>query len=187
MVLDLPRNPSHHRPKTFGKPISPTYSTIFNFNQKSQKMSGRPRHGTYEQERSYVMTTLHAQIDILKDNYPGSRQMSINSLGNLTNRMNGLRMTGQVKNNYEPSWTEKCNHLSSKISNWREQLILESTCPIKVANDIETTMMFLNFCFPADMHNRNGLKWIFGSRSSDEPRRGDRSGAPSPEPRQHKH
>lgn len=146
-------------------------------------MSGRPRHGTYEQERSYVMTTLHAQIDILKDNYTGNRQMSINSLGNLLNRMTALRMAGQIKNSDDnPRWTEKCNELNVNIVNWREQLIQNPKCTRAVANDIETLMIFLDFCLPTDMDNRKDLQYRIGYTDSDGPRRGDRSGAPSPEP-----
>ena len=150
-------------------------------------MSGRPRHGTYDQERGYFMTTLHAQIDILKDNYAGNRQMSINSLGNLLKRMTALRMAGQTKNLRDNHiWTEKCNKLNLKIINWREDLIKDPKCTRTVANDIETTMIFLDFCLPTDMYNRTDLQYWIGSRDSDDSRRGDRSGAPSPEilPRQ---
>ncbi|KAJ6143327.1 hypothetical protein N7471_002780 [Penicillium samsonianum] len=135
-------------------------------------MPGRASHGTYEEERRYFMTTLHAQIDILKDNYKGSRKMVINSLSLLVLRVEGLRMSGQARSSYDnPSWTAKCNKVYERIQYFRDTLAKDRNSTYRVANDIESMMIFLDFCVPADIQYRIS------------PDRGDRSGAPSPEPR----
>lgn len=139
-------------------------------------MSGRAPHGTYDEERSHVLITLHAQIHILKDNYPGNRRMTINSLGLLLNRVKGLRMAGQLhhrRNN--AAWTDKCNTLYSKLVHWRNELIQDPNCTHLVANNIEATMILLDFVVSVEIQYRISLCDV------NEPRRDDRSGAPSPE------
>ena len=134
-------------------------------------MSGRSFHGTYEEERRHFMTTLHAQIDILKDNYKGSRQMVIKSLNLLLLRVEGLRMSGQAHFDHDnSSWTVKCNKLYERVQSFRDTLVKDWNSTHKVANEIESMMIFLDFCVPADIQYRI------------MPDRGDRSGAPSPEP-----
>ncbi|EKV05984.1 Peptidase C45, acyl-coenzyme A:6-aminopenicillanic acid acyl-transferase [Penicillium digitatum] len=135
-------------------------------------MSTRACHGTYEEERRYFMTTLHAQIDILQDNYRGGRQMVINSLSLLLLRVEGLRMSGQAHFTHDnPSWTDKCNKLQERMQCFRDTLVKDRSSTYRVAADIQNMMLFLNFCVAADIQYR-----IL-------PDRGDRSGAPSPEPR----
>jgi hypothetical protein len=139
------------------------------------------------------MTTLHAQIDILKDKHPGNRQMSIKSLDNLLNRITALRMAGQIEHAEDNSrWTDKCNELYANIVNWRDELAEDPDCTWAVANDIETMMILSDLCLPTDMHNRMDFQFritydsdwdsVQALLDEDEPRRGDRSGAPSPEP-----
>lgn len=139
-------------------------------------MPGRPPHGTYDEERDHVLITLHAQIHILKDNYPGNRRMTINSLGLLLNRVRGLRMAGQRhhrRNN--AAWTDKCNTLYSKLVGWRDELIHDPNCTHLVANNIEATMILLDFVVSDEIQYRISLHDV-----NELPRRG-RSGAPSPE------
>ncbi|KAK4862147.1 hypothetical protein LT330_003285 [Penicillium expansum] len=135
-------------------------------------MSTRACHGTYEEERRYFMTTLHAQIDILQDNYRGGRKMVINSLTLLLLRIEGLRMSGQARYAYDnPNWTDKCNQLHERMEVFRDTLFRDPSSTYRVAADIQNMMLFLDFCVPADIEYRI------------TPGRGNRSGAPSPEPR----
>lgn len=135
-------------------------------------MSARVFHGTYEEERRHFMTTLHAQIDILQDNHKGSRKMVVNSLALLLLRVEGLRMAGQARYNHDnPSWTAKCKKLCERVRYFRDTLAMDPTSIHRVATEIDSMMIFLDFCVPADIEHRIS------------PDRGDRSGAPSPEPR----
>ncbi|KAJ5182141.1 hypothetical protein N7449_012288 [Penicillium cf. viridicatum] len=135
-------------------------------------MPVRVFHGTYEEERRHFMTTLHAQIDILQDNHKGSRKMVVNSLALLLLRVEGLRMAGQARYNYDnPSWTAKCKKLCERVRYFRDTLAMDPTSIHRVATEIDSMMIFLDFCVPADIEYRIS------------PDRGDRSGAPSPEPR----
>lgn len=118
------------------------------------------------------MTTLHAQIDILQDNHKGSGKMVINSLSLLLLRIEGLRIAGQARYTYDnPNWTAKCNKLYERVQYFKDALVKDPTSNYRVAADIESMMIFLDFCVPADIEYRIS------------PDRGDRSGAPSPEPR----
>ncbi|KAJ5135592.1 uncharacterized protein N7515_004870 [Penicillium bovifimosum] len=147
-------------------------------------MPQRAAHGTYEQERSHFMTTLYAQIDILKDNYPGNRQHVIHSLGLLLHRVRGLRMAGQALFKHDnPNWTSKCNMLYERVATFRDTLIQNPKSTRQVANDIESMMIFLDFCIPEDMQFRVLVDKFNRFSTREEPRGGDRSGAPSPEPR----
>ncbi|KGO72949.1 hypothetical protein PITC_061770 [Penicillium italicum] len=135
-------------------------------------MSTRAFFGTYEEERRYFMTTLHAQIDILQDNHKGNRKMAVNSLKILLQRVEGLRLSGQSRYPHDsPYWTDRCNMLYDRIKIFRDTLISDKSSTSRVAADIENMMLFLDFCVPADVEYRI------------MPGRGDRSGAPSPEPR----
>ncbi|KAJ5793660.1 hypothetical protein N7457_000259 [Penicillium paradoxum] len=137
-------------------------------------MARRSSHGTYTEERTYFLTTLHAQIDILKDNYKGNREQVIKSLGLLLRRIDSLRMAAQAHFVSEnPSWTDKCNHLHQKVGGFRDTLVKDPKSTRRIATDIESMMIFLEFCIPWDLQYHIGC----------EDRRGDRSGAPSPEPR----
>ncbi|KAJ5481780.1 hypothetical protein N7475_000592 [Penicillium sp. IBT 31633x] len=137
-------------------------------------MPGRSSHGTYEQERNYFLTTLHAQSHILKDNFPGNRQQVIKSLGLLLLRVDGLRMSGQTHDKRDNHrWAEKCNKLYAQVTTFQNTLIEEPSSTRRVANDIEAMMIFVNFCIPKDLQYRV---------QDEDPKRGDRSGAPSPEP-----
>lgn len=137
-------------------------------------MSRRPNHGTYEEERTYFLTTLHAQIDILKDNYQGNREQTIKSLGLLLHRIQGLRMAGQAYYKGDSYlWTDKCNNIYKKIV-WFRNILLGDPCSTRrVARDIESLMLFLSFCIPEDIRFHVG--------SANDRRRGERSAAPSPE------
>ncbi|KAJ9487512.1 hypothetical protein VN97_g5793 [Penicillium thymicola] len=152
---------------TTSKPHNPLYFLL-----PTNTMHERLSHGTYVEERRYFLTTLHAQIDILRDNHQGTRRMIINSLSLLLLRVDGLRMAGQACYNYDnPNWTAKCNKLYERVQSFRDTLSTDPTSIHRVATDIESMLIFLDFCVPADIEYRIS------------PDRGDRSGAPSPEPR----
>ncbi|CAI7635577.1 unnamed protein product [Penicillium glandicola] len=152
-------------------PLQSHYLQITN-HKRPRTMAQRAFHGTYEEERRYFMTTLHAQIHILKANHKGTRKMVINSLGLLLLRVEGLRMSGQAHFKRDnTSWTSKCNQLHGRVQYFRDTLAQDRNSTGRVANDIESMMLFLDFCVPENVHYRI------------QPDRGDRSGAPSPEPR----
>ncbi|KAJ5494163.1 hypothetical protein N7463_010250 [Penicillium fimorum] len=136
-------------------------------------MAGRAPHGTYEQERCHFMTTLHAQIHILKDrDYEGNVTMVINSLDVLLRRVARLRMAGQAHFKFDnSSWTAKCNKLHERLEYFIDTLDRDNSNAHRVARDIESMLLFVDFCIPRDAQYTIG------------PDRGDRSGAPSPEPR----
>ncbi|KAJ5561779.1 hypothetical protein N7535_003761 [Penicillium sp. DV-2018c] len=148
-------------------------------------MAGRAPHGTYEQERRHFLTTLHAQIDILRDNRPGNRQHAIHSLELLLHRVRGLRMAGQAHFAHDnPEWTRKCNNLHGQIVAFRDYLMQDPKNTRRVANAIESMLVFADFFINDNMKFRILCEESQGMRTRDEdPRRGDRSGAPSPEPR----
>lgn len=141
-------------------------------------MSGRPAHATYDEERRWFETTLHAQVHILKDNHPPGREMAINSLGNLLGRVRGLRVSGQAFYRRDVArWTDKCNTLHEDVAHWRHELIHDPYSTNRVADDIEATMVDFGFAV-----SDSSLYPLDPQDLDDDPRRGDRSGAPSPEP-----
>ncbi|OQE41350.1 hypothetical protein PENCOP_c005G03313 [Penicillium coprophilum] len=136
-------------------------------------MAGRAPHGTYEQERSHFMTTLHAQIHILKDkDFEGNVKMVINSLDVLLRRVASLRMAGQAHFNFDnSSWTARCNKLHERLEYFIDTLDRDHSSAGRVAREIESMLLLVDFCIPRD------------TQYKIRPDRGDRSGAPSPEPR----
>jgi hypothetical protein len=94
-------------------------------------------------------------------------------------------MAGQAQFKHDnPNWTSKCNKLYSQIASFRDTLTQNPKSTRQVANDIESMMIFLDFCIPDDIRFRVLVKEFQGMRTRyEDPRRGDRSGAPSPEPR----
>ncbi|KAJ5950861.1 uncharacterized protein N7479_009274 [Penicillium vulpinum] len=101
-------------------------------------MSSRAFHGTYEEERRHFLTTLHAQIHILRDNHNDGVEMAIDSLNLLLRRVNGLRIAGQAHFKHDnTSWTSRCNKIYHRVEYFIDALRSDRSSSCRVANDIE--------------------------------------------------
>ena len=140
-------------------------------------MSRRIPHGTYAEESSFFITTLNSLIHILEQNDKAGREIAINSLSNLLSRLQRLRLAGQINFNHAvPTWTKQCNKLHDRILRWHEELSEVPSSAPRVAAEIGMFQMFAHNPDPEHIDQYISM-W-----ESEDPRRGDRSGAPSPEP-----
>jgi hypothetical protein len=104
---------------------------------------------------------------MLRDAADGGVMMVINSLKYLVPRIAGLRLAGQASFKGDRSrWTAKCKELTGRLTCFIDTLEEDHSNAPRVANDIESMMLFLEFCFPKDLKGKA---------------RSERSAAPSPE------
>ncbi|KXG46920.1 Peptidase C45, acyl-coenzyme A:6-aminopenicillanic acid acyl-transferase [Penicillium griseofulvum] len=154
-------------PKNLGAEV--VFGRVGSGEEGIDTMSKCISHGTYAEERQFLMTTLYTHIPMLRDAADGGVTMVINSLKYLVSRIAGLRLAGQACFKGDRSrWTAKCEKLTGQLTCFIDTLEEDHSNAPRVANDIENMMLFLVFCFPKDPEGKA---------------RRERSAAPSPEPR----